>query len=86
MSAFLIQLGMYLTPVIYPMANLEGQMLFLMKLNPVASVIECFRHSFLGIGIFDWQLLGYAAVVSFFVFMLSIFVFQKTQKRFVDTI
>lgn len=47
-----IQIGMWLTPILWDVENLQNNMLKnLMKVNPVAYIVQGYRQSFLGI---DW--------------------------------
>ena len=45
---FAIQLGMYLTPVLYPATFIPERYRWLLALNPVTAVIEGFRWTLLG--------------------------------------
>ncbi|MGH7647309.1 MAG: ABC transporter permease [Gemmatimonadaceae bacterium] len=50
-TSLLLQLGMYLTPVIWPLSQLEHKLptlYWLVGLNPIASVVQGFRYGLLG--------------------------------------
>jgi lipopolysaccharide transport system permease protein len=84
---FGIQLFMYATPVIYSLESVKGFAFYhLIAYNPISAVIESFRSCMLGTGTIDYQMLGYATLVSFFIFLIGIIIFNKTEKDFADTI
>ena len=87
---FGVQLWMYATPVIYPLSNLStgraAQYLWLMKLNPLTSILETFKLAFLGTGTFSWGDFSYSFVCTIIVMALGILVFNKVQRSFMDVI
>jgi lipopolysaccharide transport system permease protein len=80
------QLLMYLSPVIYPLSTVGGSLKFVILANPMTPIIETFRTGFLGTGTFNWYYLGYSFVFAIFIFISSIFIFNKVEKNFTDTI
>lgn len=86
LSVFMVQLGMYLSPIIYSTNSVSPKMLVWLKLNPVTPVVENFRYSLLGVGQFDTYYMILAFVVSAVLLLLGIVIFEKAQKQFVDTI
>jgi lipopolysaccharide transport system permease protein len=83
---FGIQLFMYATPVVYPASIVTGRFKTLLWLNPMTSILEAFKHMFLGQGQFDWFWLGYSAVFTVIIFLLGLTVFNRTEKNFMDTV
>jgi lipopolysaccharide transport system permease protein len=83
---FGIQLLMYATTVIYPLSSLSGKMYFWVSLNPMTYVLEGIRRAVLGSGVFDLYTLSYAVGSSVLILFLGLFVFNKVEKSFVDTI
>ena len=77
---------MYLTPIIFPLSSLNGKMKILAILNPMTSIIETFKFSFLSAGTFSWVYLGYSTVVTLFVLLIGILIFNKTEQNFMDTV
>ncbi len=84
--AFGIQLAMYATPVIYPMAGRSPQQQFWLWLNPLASLFEAFKYGFLGEGIVNYFWLGYSALFTAVLLAVGVVVFNKVEKRFIDTV
>ena len=88
---FSIQLLMFLSAVITPyyvLAEKGGWMQKLIMLNPISSLIEAFRHAFLGNagGWFHWQSLLYTVVTTIVVLALGIVIFRRVERNFVDTL
>ena len=86
---FAVPLLMYTTTVIYPLSTAVTKYpaySWLIKFNPITSVIETFRFGFLGEGSFSWDLLCYSTGVTFVILLLGIIIFNKVEKAFVDTI
>lgn len=87
---FGVQLWMYATPVIYPLSNLStgraAQYLWLMKLNPLTSILETFKLAFLGTGTFSWGDFSYSFGCTIIVMAFGILVFNKVQRSFMDVI
>lgn len=86
---FGVQLLMYLTTVIYPLSTAERQfskISWLIKYNPMTSIIEFFRVGFLGSGTVSWTLLGYTICTTTVILIVGIFIFNKVEKNFIDTI
>lgn len=87
--AFGIQLLMYGTPVIYPLSLMKEnykEYLWVVQANPLTAIIEAFKYGFLGQGTFTWLTLGYSAVISILILVLGIFIFNKTERNFIDVI
>ncbi|MBF6607616.1 MAG: ABC transporter permease [Flavobacterium sp.] len=86
---FGVQLLMYATTVIYPLSEARQKfpdLVWIIELNPMTGIIEAFRYAFLGEGVFTVWSIGYSALVTIAVMVAGIFIFNKTEKNFVDTI
>lgn len=82
-----IQLWMYATPVVYPLSVVTNPTLHtIMQLNPLTPVFEAFKYGALGVGEFSWSWLAYSAGTTFLLLIVGILLFNKKQKRFIDTI
>ena len=84
---FAVQLAMYASPVIYPLSEIQSPKLkFIIKLNPMSSIIENFRYAFTGAGYWDWSGLGYSTLFMILVLVFGILIFNKVEKTFMDTV
>ena len=77
---------MYATPVIYPISVAPPDKQFWLWLNPLTSLFEAFKFAFLGNGVFSYFWLGYSVVFTIICFVAGIVVFNKVEKRFIDTV
>lgn len=87
---FGVQLWMYATPVVYPLSTLASgrgeQFLWLIKINPLTSILETFRLAFLGAGTFSLGDFSYSLTFTVIVLSLGIVLFNKVQRSFMDVI
>ena len=81
-----ITLLMYASPIMYPLSALPPMYKPYLYLNPIAPLIEVFRFVFTGTGVFDWFQLFYSIVFGFVILIIGIFVFNHTEKTFMDTV
>lgn len=82
-----VQLWMYATPVVYPMSVITNPTLHtVMQLNPLTPIFEAFKFGALGVGEFSWLWLSYSALFTLLLLIVGILLFNKKQKRFIDTI
>jgi lipopolysaccharide transport system permease protein len=89
---FLIQIGMYATPVVYPVALLEhkveswGLPGWILGINPLCGVVAGFRDALFGTHDLTRSLLAFSAVVAFGSLVLGLLVFRRAESTVVDTI
>lgn len=84
--AFGIQLFMYLTPVIYPLSAAPEKYRIFISLNPLTPIFETFKYSCMGSGSLDWIGLGYSFIVLMITLFLSIIIFNRVERNFMDTV
>ena len=83
---FGVQLFMYITPVVYPISALPEKFRFLVYMNPLSSIFECFRYAFLGSGSFDLMNILWSSLFIVFILILGTVIFNKVEKSFIDTV
>ena len=83
---FGVQLWMYATPVVYTTGIIPQKYLGFYMLNPMASIIECFRSVILGIHTDAWPYWGISWIVTFVVLFIGVILFSKIEKTFMDTV
>lgn len=84
--SFGVQLMMYASPVVYPISIVPEKYKTLILMNPVSSIIEVFKYTFVGKGYFSWIALGYSAMFMVLLLMISVIIFNKVEKTFMDTV
>lgn len=86
---FGVQLLMYATTVVYPLSEAIKKFpkySWIIEYNPMTPIIECFRLAFLGTGSFTMQSFLYSLIITFIILFSGIFIFNKVEKTFVDTV
>jgi lipopolysaccharide transport system permease protein len=83
---FIVQIWLFLTPIIYPTSIIPDKFKILLVINPVAGIIEAFRASILPARHMDWGLLATSVAITLLVFVLGMLYFRSTEKHFADII
>lgn len=83
---FGVQLWQYATPVAYGISLIPEQYIGAYMLNPMTTVIVTFRYAFFGIGYFNlfYYLLSWGMTIV--VLLISIVLFNRVERTFMDTI
>jgi len=81
-----LQLVMYASPIIYPLSNVPERFRWILLLNPLTSILEIFRLGFLGVGSIEPIYLLYSAGFMLATLFISIIIFNRAEKTFLDTI
>jgi lipopolysaccharide transport system permease protein len=83
---FGVQLAMYATPVIYPLSLIPSKFHFIASLNPISPIMEVFRYALLGKGTFTAESVLYSLVFATVVMFIGVFLFNRVEKDFMDTV
>ncbi len=83
---FSIQLWMFATPVVYPLSVVPDKYKILMNFNPMTSIIESFREIFFGSSSINFSYVMISLSITIFLFLFGILMFNKTQRKFIDTV
>ncbi len=83
---FLIQIWLFVSPVIYPVSIVNEKYQWILALNPMGGVIKAFRSSVLGHKPVEWFLLGISTAIIFIVFISGLYYFRRMEKSFADVI
>ncbi len=84
--SFGVQLFMYATPVIYPMSTTSGKIRTILELNPLTPIFEAFKYSCMGCGSLSWGGLLYSTIFMLVALFLSVIIFNRTERNFMDTV
>jgi lipopolysaccharide transport system permease protein len=82
---FLIQLWMFVSPVIYPASFLPQQWRWILWLNPMTGIIEGYRSSLFGKP-FNWTALAASAAITLALLIYSSYAFRRMEKSFADIV
>lgn len=84
--SFGIQLAMFITPVIIPLSEVQGKKRLFFLLNPLTSLFEAFKYGFFGTGVFNIPWLLYSFTFTVVLLLVGILIFNRVEKRFIDTV
>ena len=82
---FIIQIGMFATPIIYPSTLISEKWSWLLKLNPLTGIVEAFRSAIFGKP-FDFAALGISIFISVILMIYSIYNFRRMERSFADMV
>lgn len=85
LTPFVVQIWMYITPVIFPVSLVPERWQWLLYLNPMTGLVEGFRSAFLGKP-FDLQGLAISFAIAIAFFAAGVAYFEKVERRFADII
>lgn len=84
-TPFLLQIWMYITPVVFPVSLVPQRWQWLLYLNPMTGLAEGFRAAFLGKP-FDLVGLSTSFVIAATMFAAGVAYFERVERRFADII
>jgi lipopolysaccharide transport system permease protein len=82
---FLVQMGIFVTPVIYPLRYVPERWRLLVGLNPMTGVVLGFRHALLGSPA-AWDIIGVSLGMCVALFVGGLLIFRRMESRFADVI
>jgi lipopolysaccharide transport system permease protein len=83
---FLIQIWMFVSPIVYPVSLVPEQWRWLYGLNPMAGVIEGFRWALLGQTVPDVAVMTVSTLVFFIFLIAGVVYFRQMERQFADVI
>ena len=81
---FLMQLWMFMSPIIYPVSLLKRWQ-WVLAINPLTGIIEGFRAALLG-RVFPWPSIAVSAVITLLTLLFAAYSFRRMEKRFADIV
>lgn len=82
---FILQLGVFTTPIIYPTTLIPEKWRWLLNLNPLTGIIEGFRSAIFSKP-FNFTDLGISTVIVIILFLYSTRVFRRIERNFADIV
>lgn len=83
---FLVQMWLFLTPVIYPVGFLPERYRWVLALNPMGGIVEAFRSSILGHQQVVWPHLLISTAVTLAIFTSGFLYFKRVEQSFADVV
>ena len=85
--SFGVTLWMYATPVVYPISQVgDGLLRTALMINPVSAPIEWMRYVLTGSGTIDPLFMIISIAVTLILTVVGIFMFNRVEKTFIDTV
>jgi lipopolysaccharide transport system permease protein len=81
----LVQLWMFVSPIVYPVKLVPEAWRELYALNPIVGIIEAFRSSLFNRP-FDWTSIAFSAVITASMLVYSIYAFKRMERHFADQV
>ncbi len=82
---FVVQIGLFVTPIIYPLSFFPPRAQAWFALNPMAGIVEGFRSCLLGTPI-NWTLVGSSWAITLGLVFLGTWHFRSTERVFADIV
>ena len=82
---WVLQLAMYVTPVVYPLSALPARFRWIAAVNPMSGIVEGFRACLVGTP-FDARMLIWPIVASVVLLFSGAYYFRRTERLFADVI
>lgn len=82
---FVLQLWMFLTPIVYPLSVVPEKWRWLMYINPLTGIVEGVRCVFTAQN-FNWTAISFSAVALVVMLFWSVHTFRRIEKSFADLI
>jgi lipopolysaccharide transport system permease protein len=80
---FLVQIMMYMTPIIYSIQNIPERYQWFLSLNPMFGIVDAFRACILGTPMY-WSCFLISSVAAVALFVFAVFYFRRTERMFAD--
>ena len=82
---FVLQIWMYVTPIIYPVTFIPARWRWLITLNPLSGIIQGFRSAIFDRP-FDWNGIAVSAAMTLVVLVYAAYAFRHMEREFADII
>lgn len=82
---FVLQVWMFISPVIYPTSLVPEQWRWVLILNPLTGIIESYRSALFGQAI-NWWALAYSVTFALLLLSLSAYTFRRMERSFAEVI
>ncbi len=83
---FLVQILLFLTPIIYPITKVPVRFRELVYLNPMTAVVTTMRATLIHSGAIDWTGLAISTVTAILSVIIGVLYFRSVERNFADII
>jgi len=82
---FVMNLLMFVTPIIYPMSIIPLRWRWMLSFNPLVGIMEGFRATLFGQAI-NWSAVGISAAITIALLVFAAYNFRRMEKQFADVV
>jgi lipopolysaccharide transport system permease protein len=86
LNQYLVQIWMFATPVLYPLSLIPVRWRWLDWANPVSAPVEAFRICVLGRGTLAPHEIVLSSIITVFLLLSGIAIFQRIERTVIDTV
>ena len=83
---FALSLGMYATPVVYPISEIPESFRLIAYINPVSAPIELFRKWFFGTATVNYDMIFISLGITAVFVLTGLILFNQNEQNFIDVI
>ncbi len=80
----LLNLGFYMTPIVYPASIIPDSLMFWVRLNPLAIIVEIYRDLILDGTVEHWTEWGIMSCASLLIFSFGLYIYGRLRPAFAD--
>jgi lipopolysaccharide transport system permease protein len=82
---FLLQVWMFISPIIYPASVVPKEWRWLLALNPLTGIVEVYRAALFGLRI-HWQSVAYSVLFTMMLLSFAAYIFRRMEKSFAEVL
>ena len=83
---YLLQMGMFITPVVYAVNLFPAPFRWVLLLNPMTGVVEGCRWALLGKPVQGWGVTGIGFLLSFVILLSGMIFFRRVERTLADVV
>jgi lipopolysaccharide transport system permease protein len=83
---FALSLGMYATPVVYPISEIPDRFRWIAYVNPVSAPIELFRKWSFGVSSVDTKMIFFSLGFTVVLVFTGLILFNQNEQNFIDVV
>ncbi|QYM80351.1 ABC transporter permease [Horticoccus luteus] len=84
--SFVVNIWMYVTPIIYPSSRIPAKLAWMAQINPMAPIVELIRSVFLHTAPMPTGSYLLSVATTLIIFLTGVLLFQRTARTFIDII
>jgi lipopolysaccharide transport system permease protein len=82
---FVVQLGLFVTPIIYPLREVPDTLRLVAAINPMSAMVEGVRHALLATPL-QWSMVATSMAACAVLLVVGLFIFRRMERRLADVI